>query len=553
MNKNNLRQTHRYLVKSCFNSCPLETLVLLNSYWDIIYGIDGISSKDSNNENDDHKINNFMEKLSSTGFKKLINFPAYGFPVSLKKMYFSSMGFDINEINHLLLSDESFVFQSIGSEGEPLHYTQSNYVPVMTKRLSILRENGTKMGLLTPSDYFKAMKNWRGLVTCIGEKAKNHNTSHAEETKGEKSKHNAASASMIGDIVQSLLKTSDLKSVKNVLTYLQEYFGVKESQKNLARDIFELPKYSRYAISCGVTHNKNISNLKSYQLCQTLHWLENKGFHKSQIRRALPLLYYHPAILEQKILEIQEMEEFQPWSEQLEAQNCITTDENRILEVLLYLVEKEFNFSDEGTYFAEGNSKAISLNNFFTESFCKEILEYTGVKLLPEKLDKNIDKKESDYILQDTNENTPELKLGMINFQDFIYLHHPTKNEPNKRLSDESENLTSNSIAHSHSAFLKSDKNCLISVNRQFCSMSKNDRYTPRSAMNMSTKPAKKTTFFKMPKVIHITNPLNWLDMKLKYYGLTTSVDPKFSEHDFIRGAKQVKQLIYEYMGWNQE
>ena len=71
--------------------------------------------------------------------------------------------------------------------------------------------------------------------------------------------------------------------------------------------------------------------------------------------------------------------------------------------------------------------------------------------------------------------------------------------------------------------------------------------------MNMSTKPAKKATFFKMPKVIHITNPLNWLDMKLKYYGLTTSVDPKFSEHDFIRGAKQVKQLIYEYMGWNQE
>ena len=72
MNKNNLRQTHRYLVKSCFNSCPLETLVLLNSYWDIIYGIDGISSKDSNNENDDHKINNFMEKLSSTGFKKRV-------------------------------------------------------------------------------------------------------------------------------------------------------------------------------------------------------------------------------------------------------------------------------------------------------------------------------------------------------------------------------------------------------------------------------------------------------------------------------------------------
>ena len=120
---------------------------------------------------DNHAVENsdFIAKLAeSKGFKKLINFPTYGFPVSLKKIYFTNMGFNSDEIDHLILSEESFEFKSTDSEGRPLHYTQSHYLSTMTKRLSILRENGTKMGLLTPSDYFKAMKNWRGLVTfCL--------------------------------------------------------------------------------------------------------------------------------------------------------------------------------------------------------------------------------------------------------------------------------------------------------------------------------------------------------------------------------------------------
>ena len=173
-NSGNHTLSEKHLVKSCLKSCPLETLVLLNSYWKIIHRNDEMGHKES--DNDEFESSIFFEKLStSKGFKKLINFPSYGFPVSLKRMYFSSMGFDSCEIKHLLLSDESFEFKSSDSDGRVLHYTQSNYVPTMKKRLSILRENGTKMGLLTPSDYFKAMKNWRGLVTCIGNKEKENN------------------------------------------------------------------------------------------------------------------------------------------------------------------------------------------------------------------------------------------------------------------------------------------------------------------------------------------------------------------------------------------
>ena len=536
----NSTMSEKYLVKSCLKSCPLETLILLNSYWKTIHRNDEIVSK-RRDKNDDIESSKFFEKLSkSNGFKKLINFPSYGFPVSLKQMYFSSMGFDSCEIKHLLLSDESLEFKSIDSDGGVLHYTQSNYVPTMKKRLLILRENGTKLGLLTPSDYFKAMKNWKGIVTSIGDKAKENNDSQSQQLSSKSSKHNAASAAIVGDVVHDVLKTTDSCSANNILTYLQEYFGGKESQKQLARDLFQLPAYSRFT----VTNNgnaKNINNLKSYHICQTLHWLQNQGFNKGQIRKALPLIFYHPAILEQKLLEIKEMEEFQPWSEQPEALNITSNEDNRILEVLLYLVEKEFSFSDEGTYFAQGYDKATSLNYFFSESFCNEIMEYTGTKVIPEKRSiSNIE--EAEYILKDINDDIPELKLGMINFQDFIYLYNPTAQGINGRQSSKSDISTPNSISHCRSELLKNDS-VMQTAYRQFCSLNQDHKAVTNDGRSMSSNAPKDRpykSFIKIPRLFHITNPITWFEMKLKYLGLQNTLDPNFREEEFIRGAKQV-------------
>ena len=535
-NTNASKLNEKNLVKSCFKSCPAETLILLNTYWNIINSTDKTFKTKSD---DNHAVENsdFIAKLAeSKGFKKLINFPTYGFPVSLKKIYFTNMGFNSDEIDHLILSEESFEFKSTDSEGRPLHYTQSHYLSTMTKRLSILRENGTKMGLLTPSDYFKAMKNWRGLVTCIGDKAKEHDCSNVEQIKGEKSKHNAASAAMIGDAVRDFLKTSDRGSVKNILNYLQDYFGTGECQKELTRDIFEKPQYARFAIS-GM-NSKNINNLKSYQVCQTLHWLENQGFEKSQIRKALPLLFYHPAILEQKIVEIKEMEEFQPWAEQPEAHNGQNNEENRILEVLLYLVEKEFSFSDEGTYFAQEN-KAVSLNQYFSESLCNEVTIHTGVKLLPEKSTKI--NKETDSFLQELNEDMPELKHGNMNFQDFIYLYDPSEKNPTKKdSSNGADILIPNSITRGGGSVILKNENLMKTANRQFCSFSHQKKLNNKNTMNMSSETPKKKQFSKRPWLMHIPNPFNWIDMKVQYLGLQNSVDPKFKEDEFIRGSKQV-------------
>ena len=78
---------------------------------------------------------NFIRKLSaSQGFKKLIQFPSYAFPVSIKHKYFLDMGFTDEEINHLLLSEESFMFKSDDSQGKRLDYTNPNYINVMKER-----------------------------------------------------------------------------------------------------------------------------------------------------------------------------------------------------------------------------------------------------------------------------------------------------------------------------------------------------------------------------------------------------------------------------------
>ena len=74
------------------------------------------------------------------------------------------------------------------------------------------------------------------------------------------------------------------------------------------------------------------------------------------------------------------MEEFQPWYEQIEALNHSKSNNNRILQVLLYLIEKEFNFTDEGTYFAQGVNEAKSMNECFSESLCNEILASNSQK-----------------------------------------------------------------------------------------------------------------------------------------------------------------------------
>merc|ERR1719510_2020134 len=98
----------------------------------------------------------------------------------------------------------------------------------------------------------------------------------------------------------------------NVLEYLNGYFNHQDNEKLLKKDIFDLPNYERFSAA-------NIKNVRLHQICQTLDWLNRRGFNKTQIRDALPLIFYHSALLEQKLLEIQRMEEFQPWYEQIEA------------------------------------------------------------------------------------------------------------------------------------------------------------------------------------------------------------------------------------------
>ena len=543
----------RYLIKSCLKSCPLETLILLNSYWKVLNENDGRDSSsvgDYTNhlENNNLKPNSshytkFIENASeSKGFQRLINFPAYGFPVSLKDRYFSSMGFAPNEVKHLILSEESYDLKSNDSHGNILHYTQHEYIPTMKERLSILRENGPKMGLCTPSEYFKLMKNWSTFLTRLGEEAKKCDNSANKYIPSKSDiKLNTIAMKIFGDVVQELINSSDRSCLNSVLTYLQDYFAKGESKNHLGHDFFERPKYDRFSSKSG-------KNLKPYQIYQTLNWLENRGFNKHQIRTALPLLFYYPAILEQKLFEIQEMDEFQPWHKQPEALNSENTENNHILQVLLYLIEKEFNYTDEGTYFAEGmHEKAKSLNGYLSKELCQEILAYSGVEIIPEKSESANSTDDIEQIFLDLNyENVPSLELGKIHFQDYMYLYDATMN-PNHVISRGAGSTPTHSTKCSRLGV--SDNLSAKTTVRLFSSRTHNILLESNQTRNMTTNShnegKKGHSSIRFPRALIFVNPFLWFDMKLKYLNIANTLDPKFSEEEFRKGAKQVRYDIY--------
>ena len=524
--------------KLCVTCCPLETLILLNTTWKALGEKNDHDSnaildynKTGSSQNVEHNISKFAEKISaSKGFQRLIGKPSYVLPVSLKKAYFSSMGFEDKEIRHLLISDEGLQFQSSDSEGKILRYTNPNYLLIMKDRLDILRENGPKMGLLTPSDYFKVMKNWSKFLKRLGDTAKQINSSSKQSTSAQDNdKLDPVATTIVVDVAQELINSTERIQLDNVLTYLQEYFSNGESQKQLRQDIFELPQYERFSA-------KNIKNVKTHQIGQTLNWLESQGFCKSQIRGAMPLIFYHPALLEQKLVELEEMEEFQQRHETPEGMSNSNTESNCILQVLLYLIEKEFSFTDEGTYFAQrAHEKAKSLNEYFTESLCDEILKYSGVQLVPTKRAHECFVDDSQRIFEDLSaKNLPLFDLDKIHFQDYIYLHDPNSNHNTKTCNKLNGTLKTTRSKTGLSSVQKKAVRLFSSTSDSMCLSE------PHQSRSMSTNtPNDRRDSGKSWAFIY-SNPFTWIDMKLQYYAITNTLDNNFSEQDFKRGAKQV-------------
>ena len=557
MEENNDRRTtmaKMMLVKSSLKLCPLETLILLNTYWEIFnikkgHGSSKPASCTSHADEKDTQVralhySEFIQKFSMCkGAKNMIYLPSYGFPVSLRHKYFSDMGFDEHEIKHLLLSDECFEFKSKNAKDQDLHYTQADYIPIMKERLTILRQNGPKMGLVTSSDYFKVMKHWGTCLTRIGEKAKHSATISKEVVSNQgNGEMNTVVMTVIDDILQELTAVTTIARKNNVIEYLQEYFGYQENKNQLKQDFFELPKYERFTAG-------NIRNLKLHQISRTLNWFENRGFNKTQIREAMPLIFYHPALLEQKLVEIQDMEEFQPWYSQPEAFNHIESKTNHILRVLLYLIEREFSFTDEGTYFAQGavHDEAKSMNAYFTESLCNEILSYSGVRLNPASTihDSSID--EGEQIFGDLNsEHLASLELGRIQFQDYIYLHDPgSGRKPGGKVDTVDKTTKLITTPYQRVDANVKAKNAVRLFSSSCCSTSTSNMFQMRNMSSTSDnddkKNARSSSTFNFNRGIIISNPFKWFEMKLKYFALANTLDPNFDEEEFKRGAKQVQ------------
>ncbi len=76
------------------------------------------------------------------------------------------------------------------------------------------------------------------------------------------------------------------------------------------------------------------------QINQTIRLLEDKGFTKHQMRKALPLLYYNKNLVEEGLKIMKEADPDLDWHEELK--------KDYALQLCLYYVEKCFDFRPDG-------------------------------------------------------------------------------------------------------------------------------------------------------------------------------------------------------------
>lgn len=79
-----------------------------------------------------------------------------------------------------------------------------------------------------------------------------------------------------------------------------------------------------------------------HRVISVVDFLEREAFSKSQIRHALPILLYPVSVIEKKLQEMRNMSEFAPWN--LERETPL------ILRCCLYLIERDFSFTSDGTW-----------------------------------------------------------------------------------------------------------------------------------------------------------------------------------------------------------
>lgn len=301
------------MVTNVTNICPIEGLVTLNSYYDYLTG---------GNLGLDMTPDHFLEQFVDNKMLRLIYSPSRRLPVGIKAKIYTDIGFQQDELECLLMSSKVMSDNS----GEPKYTSGVRFVDTMKARLDILRKDGLKLCLNKPDEMMTAMTMWTDVMRSI--------KSIVDE--------NLQDSTLVS-IFQArklVIKPRCESSVKcPAKMFLEKYLGSDSQETSeLVKELFK---------------SKGFGNVEAKRIEETLKCLTDRKFTKEQIKKALPLLFYPKTIVEQKLEEVPHMPEMQPWQEQKECD--MSNPDNGLLNVVLFLVEKEFNFTPEGIYTGSSN------------------------------------------------------------------------------------------------------------------------------------------------------------------------------------------------------
>ena len=125
---------------------PLETLITLNVYYDVLSTLDP-SLSDAN-----QLIEAFVKGASHT-----VRTPPTNLPLSVRQQILRDIGFADKEVAEIILSPKCCAFTDKSTN---LRYSDSDYVPKMNERLTMLRAEVQTLGLSDPVLLWNALTNW---------------------------------------------------------------------------------------------------------------------------------------------------------------------------------------------------------------------------------------------------------------------------------------------------------------------------------------------------------------------------------------------------------
>jgi hypothetical protein len=217
------------------------------------------------------------------------------------------IGFVPAEAREILLSKTSFK-----DEGQGLRYTSSEYVSEMKRRLQVLRPNSNRLGATDASQLFFAVTRWNELLAKVKKLS--------EENRQGSCLRLHSKSSIVSEV-----SVSGAQCHLPMTKYLFQLFDCATSDE-------------RDALTRDACVSKASMRTPLERITQSFSLLKQRGFSLAQMRRAVPLLYFPSALIEQKLEEMKETREVAGVAE----------DSLHYLHICLFLIERELDYATDG-------------------------------------------------------------------------------------------------------------------------------------------------------------------------------------------------------------